>query len=303
MQPILRFPLSIHRKIDAATQSLLYQHGRGRIDFRLPPNEQALLMPDSISWRVFKNPISLIVGGIAAVILELAEPSVRTGVWEHSSFRRDPMGRLQRTGLAAMVTVYGARSIAEPMIAAVVRRHLSVAGNTPSGKPYDASDSRLLTWVHATAAFGFANAYSRYVSPLASDDFDEFYREGMSAAQLYGALQPPASNSEMLALFDAMRGTLEASHIVLEFLHIIRATPALPPPLRWIQPLLMRAAIEILPQWVRDRLGLADRYCLRPYERWLVKSVGGLGDRIVLSESPAVQSCLRLGLPPTHLYA
>lgn len=52
--------------------------------------------------------MALLVGGIAAVILELAEPRVHTGVWEHSLFRSDPVRRLQRTGLAAMATVYGA---------------------------------------------------------------------------------------------------------------------------------------------------------------------------------------------------
>ena len=44
----------------------------------------------------------LVVGGIAAVILELAEPRVRTGVWEHTSFRRDPVTRMRRTGYAAI---------------------------------------------------------------------------------------------------------------------------------------------------------------------------------------------------------
>jgi uncharacterized protein (DUF2236 family) len=53
----------------------------------LPAGEPALAAPDSVSWRVFKNPVSLFVGGVTAVILELAEPRVRTGVWEHSSFR------------------------------------------------------------------------------------------------------------------------------------------------------------------------------------------------------------------------
>ena len=67
------------------------------------------MSPDSVSWRVFKNPISLFIGGVAAVIMELAGPRVRTGVWEHTTFRVDPIRRLRRTGLAAMVTIYGAR--------------------------------------------------------------------------------------------------------------------------------------------------------------------------------------------------
>src|SRR3954464_727672 len=88
-------------------------------DFTTPAGEPALVRPDSVSWRIFKNPVALFTGGVAAVILELAEPSVRTGVWEHTGFRRDPVRRLQRTGLAAMITVYAARSVAEKMIAHV----------------------------------------------------------------------------------------------------------------------------------------------------------------------------------------
>ena len=70
---------------------------------------------------MFANPVSLFVGGATAVLLELAEPSVRTGVWDHSSFACDPATRLRRTGFAAMMTVYGPRSAAEEMIARVVR--------------------------------------------------------------------------------------------------------------------------------------------------------------------------------------
>lgn len=40
----------------------------------------ALTSPDSLSWQVFKNPVAMFVGGIAAGLLELAEPRVRTGV-------------------------------------------------------------------------------------------------------------------------------------------------------------------------------------------------------------------------------
>src|SRR5271170_207905 len=163
---IIRLPPRVQRRLDAAAAALLNPQTGRTVDFTRPPGEEALLGPDSVSWRIFKNPIALLIGGVAAVILELAEPAVRTGVWEHSSFRKDPMERLQRTGLAAMVTVYGARSIAEPMIAGVVRMHARVAGETPAGVAYSAGDADLLTWVQATATFGFAEAYSRYVDPL-----------------------------------------------------------------------------------------------------------------------------------------
>src|ERR1700726_1808787 len=120
---IIRLPWSLQRRLDAAACALLNPHNGRAIDFTRPLGEAALFPPDSLSWRIFKNPVALLIGGIAAVILELAEPAVRTGVWEHSPFRNDPMGRLQRTGLAAMVTVYGPRSVPIPMIRGLVRMH------------------------------------------------------------------------------------------------------------------------------------------------------------------------------------
>jgi len=299
---IIRLPWSLQRRLEAAAVTLLNPQKGRTVDFTRPLGEEALLPPDSVSWRIFKNPIALLIGGVAAVILELAEPAVCAGIWEHSSFRKDPMGRLQRTGLAAMVTVYGARSIAEPMIAGVVRMHAKVAGETSSGARYSANDVRLLTWVQATSAFGFAEAYSRYVSPLSQAEFDAVYREGAVASRLYGALDAPRSDAELRALFDSMRGRLEPSPIVFEFLQIMRETPALPWGLLWMQRILVRAAVELVPDWVRACLGLTAHYGLRPPERSVVRLVGALSDRIVLSESPAAQSCLRLGLPLTHLY-
>jgi uncharacterized protein (DUF2236 family) len=202
-----------------------------------------------------------------------------------------------------MVTVYGARSVALPMIAGVVRMHAKVAGETPAGIPYSANEARLLTWVQATAAFGFAEAYSRYVDRLGETEFDAVYREGAPISKLYGAVDAPQSDTELQLLFDSMRGRLEPSAAVFQFLQIMRETPAVSSSLLWMQRILVRAAVEIIPEWTRQCLGLTDHYGLRPLDRWIVKLAGSMSDRIVLAESPAVQSCLRLGLPATHLYA
>jgi hypothetical protein len=115
---------------------LLEPSDGSRIDFSRPLGEPALLSPDSVSWCVFKNPLSLFIGGVAAMLMELSEPRVRTGVSEHTTFRLNPTPRLRRTGLAAMLTIYGARSTAEAMIARVRRMHDVVAGTTPSGEAY-----------------------------------------------------------------------------------------------------------------------------------------------------------------------
>jgi uncharacterized protein (DUF2236 family) len=201
-----------------------------------------------------------------------------------------------------MVTVYGPRSVAEPMIKGVVRMHTRVAGETPSGEQFSANDPRLLNWVHATASFGFGEAYSRYVARLSTQQFDALYGEGAPASLLYGALGAPKSSAELRALFDSMRGRLEPSDIVFEFLRIMRETSAFPAPLRWMQPMLVRAAVEIIPGWIRECLGLTASYGLRPWEKVVVGMAGAVSDRILLPESPPSQACRRLGLSKSHLY-
>ena len=100
-----------------------------------------------------------------------------------------------------------------------------------------------------------------------------------------------------------MRGCLKASPIVRDFLQIMSTTRVFPKPASWLQGMLVRAAVEIVPTEVRTCLGLTHHDGLRRSERQIVTWAGALADRVVLAESPAVQSCTRLGLPVHYLYA
>ncbi len=297
-----RLSAPIRARLDVAATAFLINEKTPAVDFSSPAGEPALVSPDSISWRVFKNPVALFVGGITAVILEFAEPRVRTGVWEHTTFRTDPVGRLRRTGLAAMVTVYGARSLSEKMIARVRQMHEGIEGLTPAGEPYRASDPELLSWVQATAAFGFLSAYSSYVAPLSAAERDRYFGEGKEAARLYGAAGAPRSETEWLSLYQRMRPRFERSEIIFEFLRIMRRAPALPQPVRLAQGTLIRAAIELLPGDARDVLGLDASFGLRPFEGVLVRRMGRRADRWVLPSSPAAQASIRMGRPADYLF-
>jgi uncharacterized protein (DUF2236 family) len=298
--PII-LPWPLQSSLEAAARALLEPNDRSHIDFSRPAGETALVSPDSVSWRVFKNPLSLFIGGVTAVIMELAEPRVRTGVWEHTTFHLNPVRRLRRTGLAAMVTIYGARSTAEAMIARVRRMHDRVAGTTPSGEAYCANDAELLSWVQGTAAYGFLQAYHAYVRPLSSSERDHYYAEGIPAAGLYGATSAPTSEAELEMLFHATADRLERSDIVLEFLAIMRSAPILPLLLRPAQHLLVRAAVDLTPRWVRTILGL-NGHGLQAWETAVVRQAGAFADRLVLESNPAVQACRRMRLPADYLY-
>jgi uncharacterized protein (DUF2236 family) len=263
-------------------------------DFSQPAGEPALTPPDGVSWRVFSNPVALFVGGVAAVLLELAEPSVRAGVWDHSGFRRDPVTRLRRTGFAAMMTVYGPRSATEKLIAHVVRMHEHVRGVTADGLPYRANDPRLLDWVHATATFGFTQAYHHYVRPLSAAEKDKAFAEGRPAARLYGAADAPHSWAAWEAMLAHTAPGLEGSTVLAEFMRIMAKAAILPAPLRWLQRLLVRAAVHISPEPVRSLPQLRG-HGLRFGEAALVRALARGATLLPLGDTPPAQAARRLG--------
>jgi uncharacterized protein (DUF2236 family) len=294
-------PKPLQRWVERLSAELLAVPGLPPFDFAQPAGEPALVAADSVSWRVFSNPLTLFIGGVAAVLLELGEPRVRHGVWDHSGFRVDPVMRLRRTGLAAMVTVYGPESRARAMIAAVNRLHAQVSGTTSDGIPYRADDPELLEWVQATASWGFVEAFAAHDTPLPPHERDLYYAEAAPAATLYGAAGAPRSEAQVAALFERMAPTLEPSETIAEFLIIMRRAPILPAAARPLQKLLVAAAIDLLPPHLGARLDLPGKP-LRPWQRASVRALARLSGRVPLAGSPPVEASRRLGLLAGRLY-
>lgn len=267
------------------------------IDYRNPAGEAALLAPDSVQWRVFRNPIAMGVGGVAAVLLEFADARIRSGVWDHSVYPVDPIGRSRRTGVAAMVGVYGPASMARKVIAGVTRMHAKVSGETPGGRPYQALDPVLLNWVHATAAFGFMKAYDAFVRPLPAADQQRFFAEGKAVGELYGVTRSAGSEAEFLEMMEELLPDFEPHPINLEFLGIIASGKAAPTVPRFLHRALARGAVSILPRIVRERLELGREWDLTTLDRLALKLAGRLADRHRDRTSPAWQAAERLGLP------
>src|SRR5262245_36948801 len=70
---------------------------------------EGLYGPESITWRVHGDVITMMVGGVAALLLQMLHPKVLAGVWDHSHFRNDMHGRLRRTARFIALTTYGSR--------------------------------------------------------------------------------------------------------------------------------------------------------------------------------------------------
>jgi uncharacterized protein (DUF2236 family) len=273
-----------------------------KIDYAHPLGEPAYLHPGSVHWRVYKNPIALAIGGVAAVLLEFADARIRSGVWDHSTYKADPIGRSKRTGVAAMVGVYGPQSAARRVIQGVTNMHSRVVGQTPFGEGYKALDTELLDWVSATAGYGFLNAYDRFVSPISEADKTRFYAEAGPIAALYGVRYSPGSTADFLAMMDRLAPRFEPHPIVGEFLDIIQSGKAAPNAPKFLHRALARGAVSLLPPIVRQKLALGREYDLGAFDRLALKAAGKLADRIPVPGSPPCKASVRLGLPADFLY-
>ena len=262
------------------------------VEFSRPAGELGLVTPASVSWRVFRNPIAVAVGGVAAVLLELGEPRVRAGVWGHSNFRRDPKARMRRTALGAMITVYGPLSLVEEYTRKVNAIHASIAGVADDGQAYRADDPELLRWVQVTATYAFAEAYHRHVRPLSAAECDSFVAEAAAGAAYYGVADAPRTNAELERRLVQAEPNLEPSPVLGEFLAIIRSALILPPAARLLQPVLARAAIDLLPPKLAARIGCSGK--LTRAERALLKVGAAVAERVDVVDSPWEQALRRL---------
>ena len=265
-------------------------------NFLEPAGDPGVLGPESVAWRVHANPVSLGLGAVAAVILELAEPSVRAGVWDHPTFKMDPIGRRERTIGAAMAVTYGPRALAQKTFDRVTALHRRVAGLNHLGEPYQAMQQPLLVWVHVTAHWGFLQAYLRYVDPgLARSEQDRYYREVAAVGRGYGIeVDVPTSVAEVEACLAATRPRLYANDTVQEFLRI--AADSAPTALqRALRRRLVHAAIGLLPIELREAVGLSGQPA--PASPGLVRGIVMVAALIVRQgDGPAQQACRRMGV-------
>src|SRR3569623_1617225 len=202
-----------------------------------------LFAPDSISWRVHIDVTSMMVGGIAALMLQMLHPRELAGVWDHSGFRDDMQARLRGTARFVAQTTVETRAAAEAQIARVRHIHDAVAGTLPDGTPYSANDPRLLAWVHVAEATSFLDARMRNGDPV------------------------PMSRAEAAAIIADFRPELCADERSAEVLRVLLIQPSPSPMLVPFQALTMNAAIDLLPDWARRMHGLRSRRPLRPAVR------------------------------------
>lgn len=258
---------ALRRRIETQVMSLTGL-ALGQLDLESPKGDPGLFGPHSISWQVHGDFPSMLVGGIGALMLQLLHPLALTGVWDHSNFREDLLGRLRRTSQFISGTTFGSTRDAEWLLDKVRTIHLQVTGTAPDGTPYAASDPDLLTWVHVAEVSSFLAAHLRYRAPhLSRADQDAYYAEIALIAERLGARDVPRSCQQVEDYLQRMRPSLQCSSRSLEVVGILLKAPA---PSRLAEPvgkLMLQAGIDLLPDWAQAMLGLQQG----PLQRRMVR--------------------------------
>jgi uncharacterized protein (DUF2236 family) len=218
--------------------------------------DPGLFGPDSVTWRLHADP-SMLVGAMRALLVQALEPRAMAGVVQHSDYKADPWGRLNRTVRFVLHTTYGDTRTAEAACGAVRRIHDRVHGVDPvSGRAYSAHDPDLLLWIHAVEVHSSVHAYRNYAGRLSDDDADRYVDEMVRVAELLGL--PPAIAPRTLGeLREYLRGVegLQITPGASESMRLIMYPP-MPLPLRPLWVLPASAAVASLPRFARRMYGL-----------------------------------------------
>lgn len=202
------------------------------------------------------------VGGLRSLLIQALHPLAMAGVAEHSNYRRDPVGRLRRTGEYLAMTIFGDTAQAEAAAARVRRMHRRVKGIDPvTGRPYSADDPEIALWVHCVEVHSFLQSHRVYSwSRLSPQDEDRYFAENVAAAELLGipARLVPSSVQEMRSYFQAVRPRLCVSHHTRDALEFVLQPPLSREFLPYAVPLrvMARAAAALVPRDLRRLAGL-----------------------------------------------
>jgi uncharacterized protein (DUF2236 family) len=179
------------------------------------------------------------------------------GVAEHSDYRGDPWGRLQRTSTFLAVTTFGPAADAQRAVDRVRGIHRRVTGVAPDGRPYTAGDPHLLERVHIAEVDSFLLAHQLYgARPLDQSGRDGYVADTARVATALGVVDPPRTEQELAERIETFRPELTSTQSAREAARYLLLTPPLPVVARAPYGLLAATSVAMLPAWTRMPLRL-----------------------------------------------
>ncbi|MFS8098880.1 DUF2236 domain-containing protein [Lentzea alba] len=198
---------------------------------------------------------AMFIGGLRALLLQSLHPLAMAAVAQHSDYRTDPWGRLQRTSLFVGTTTYGTEKAALEAVERLGRIHQHIYGTAPDGRPYRADDPHLLAWVHVAEVDSFLRCHQKYGDkPL--DDYDGYVADMAVIADAMGIPDPPRTKAELDTRLQSYRPELKGTHEAREAARFLLLKAPLPFVAKGPYAILTATAVASLPVWARIPLRL-----------------------------------------------
>ncbi len=232
---------------------------------------------------------SMFVGGLRALLFQSLHPRAMAGVAQHSDYRHDPWGRLQRTADFLAATTFGPASQAQRAVDIVHRVHERVVGTTSDGRAYAANDPHLLHWVHIAELDSFLTAHDRFgAQPLVGSERDRYVAESAVVARALGVIEPPTTERALRRHLAEFRPELRGSREARDAARYLLVRPPLPVAGRAAYGLIAAASVSLMPVWTRWPLRLP----------WMPVSEATLGRAV----GDAVTKTLRWAIVPADVH-
>jgi uncharacterized protein (DUF2236 family) len=217
-----------------------------------PERHAELFDTDEAGWFADDAPIrrvhadaSMFVGGLRALLFQSLHPLAMAGVAQHSDYRSDPWGRLQRTADFLAATTFGPASQAQRAVDTVHR-------------------------VHIAELDSFLAAHDRYGErPLVGDERDRYVADAAVVARALGVIDPPESETSLRARLEWFRPELAGTREARDAARYLLIQPPLPLAARPAYGMIAASAIALMPAWTRFPLRLpwlpvSEAIALRP---------------------------------------
>jgi uncharacterized protein (DUF2236 family) len=294
-------PVQLKARMRALLIELMTREQETPVDYDHPRGDAGLFGPRSVTWQVHADFPGMMAGGVCALMLQTLHPRALAGVWDHSDFRHDLLGRLRRTTAFVAGTSYAPKAEAERLIAQVARIHRHVRGTTADGQPYAADDPELLVWVHATEMSSFLAGYQRYRGKqLTPRALDRYYRETACIAERLGARGVPKSAAAVARYFARVQPQLRFDERSRELLAVLQSVAL---PLRGgavAREIFIGAGAALLPEWARQQMGRTRLQWLRAEAAAASLQLAAPALRAALAEGVVARSCRRMNIDPVQ---
>ena len=302
MSLLERFRKRVVRSATGPFQHAAYPLARS-LDYQGDPG---LFGPGSATWEIIGD-VSTFIGGIRALLMQAAHPEVVAGVFDHSRYREDPLGRLSRTSNYVTASAFGSTAEVEYAVSMVRRAHRPIQGSSHRGRSYTAETPELAAWVHNALTDSFLTTYRWFgARPMSEAAADRYVREQTELGSMLFADPLPETAHELSEWLNH-HPDAEPSPGMHEAVSFIQSPP-LDPTVKAGYKVMYWAAAATIPRRTRALLGIR-RYpgavtlgrLITRYLRWALGASPSWLLALVRAGAPIPDGVFKQPIPPQAL--